>query len=82
MQNSSFIEGLRILQKYYENPDGYNLGAGHDIIYVYPTDSPVQETDLKRLFELGWIQPEVGTGDEGLPTPEQYDPEEGWGAYV
>ncbi len=82
MQLNKFIEGLAIFAQYYDDPEGYSLGAEHDIIYIYPTDKPLPEKDLKRIFELGFFQPEVDTGDEDLPKVEQYDSEEGWGAFV
>ena len=82
MTLSDFTKGLDILRKYYDDPDGYCLGAEHDIIYVYSTDKPVSPEDLEKLFAMNWFQPDVDTGDEDLPKVEQYDLEEGWGAFV
>lgn len=41
-----FIEAFQIFAKYYNNPDKAGIGAGHDIIYLWP--------DQARLEELGW----------------------------
>lgn len=75
MKMSNIIEGLQILSKYFDDKEGFRMGAEHDIIYVYSTDSPVMQEDLDRLEALGWMQPEV---DDGEP----YDSDESWGAYV
>lgn len=81
MNLDNFIAGLEIIRKYYEKTDGYHLGAEHDIIYVYATERPISDDDLKKLCELNWHQPEVDTGDEDFE-PRHYDPEEGWAALV
>ena len=81
MQLGEFLKGLNLLQTYYSDPEGYHLGADHDVIYAYPTDKPLPIAQLSRMKELGWFQPEVEAGD-GEWTPELYDPEEGWAAFV
>lgn len=81
MQIDNFVDGLATIRTGYNEPDGYVLGAEHDIIYVYATDKPLFTEDVEKLFALGWFQPDVDTGDEA-PKAEQYDPAEGWGAYV
>jgi hypothetical protein len=76
MKTGDFIEGLNIILPFYtKGRDGYNLGADHDVIYIYATDNPLPETDVKRLLDLGFFQPEVQTGSD-------YDPAEGWAVYV
>lgn len=50
---SEIIEGMQILQKYYEK-DGWHVGAEHDIIYMYETSRPVSEEDREKLDQLGW----------------------------
>lgn len=80
MKTTCIIEGLNIFAKYYTKPDGYNVGAEHDVIYAYATDNVISEEDLNRLVELGWHQ-EVDTGDDDFEA-KHYDPEEGWSAYV
>jgi hypothetical protein len=86
MKNSAVIEGLQILEKYRDKPDGYDLGAEHDVLYAYRTDRPVEQPDLDRLIELGWFQEEVDYGDDdetgGEFAAKHYDPEESWTAYV
>jgi hypothetical protein len=81
MTINNFLEGVQLLRPFYDDPDGYILGAEHDIIYVYATDKKVSSTDtLARLFELGFFQPEVSIEDD--PTVADYDPAEGWAAFV
>lgn len=86
MITKQIIEGLCILEKYRDNIDGYNTGAEHDVLYVYPTDKPVDEADLNRLVELGWYQ-EYGIYDEDSDREEEfgvknYDPSETWSCNV
>ncbi|MCK5616974.1 hypothetical protein KAR91_84715 [Candidatus Pacearchaeota archaeon] len=57
MKTPAIIEGLTILENYRTDPDGFNLGAEHDILYVCAPDQPIIETDLQRLVNLGWHQP-------------------------
>lgn len=82
MRINNFVDGLAIIRTGYDSPDGYVLGAEHDIIYVYATDKPLFIEDVEKLFALGWFQPDVDTGDETRPKVESYNPAEGWGAYV
>lgn len=83
MKTKSIIEGLTILNRYYKDPDGYNNGAEHDIIYAFETDRPVSPEDVVRLVELGWSQHEVEPSDEGEGfRAVDYDPGEGWAAHV
>lgn len=79
MNLKNFVEGITILQPYYDMPDGYHLGAEHDQIFLYATSRPVSDEDVKKLRELGWFQSEVLTDDDEKPV---YDPTEGWSAYV
>lgn len=73
MTLSNFIEGLQIVQKYYDG-DGYHIGADHDKVYLYPTKRPLSTTDVERMRVLDWFQPEMSS--------EEYDPTEGWMAYL
>ena len=72
---SKFIRALQIFQKYYDK-DGFHIGAEHDQFYVYPTDRPLSEEDLKTVVVLGWFQEEVEHEDDFKPS--DYNPEEGW----
>jgi hypothetical protein len=79
MNTLNFMTGLSILMKYKDNPNGYNIGADHDEIYVWATDKPVSEVDLARLYDLTWFQSGIETDAEGNPI---YDPNESWKAFV
>jgi hypothetical protein len=82
MKTKDFMEGLHILHTYYNNPDGYHLRAEHDTIYIYATDTEITEEDVEHLCYLGFIQEDVEleAGEEFAPA--NYDPDEGWVAYV
>ena len=82
MTTKNVIEGLSILEKYRDKPDGYNTGVEHDQIYAYPTAKPVNDDDLKRLVELGWFQQDVETGDDDEFGAKHYDAAEGWSCFV
>lgn len=88
MTTSNIIEGLTILQKYYDNPDGYNVGADHDALYAFKTDLPVEPADLERLVQLGWIQEEIydlyknDIETAGRFGVKHYDPHKNWVAYL
>lgn len=79
MKLSNFVDGLNILRPYYNDPDGYHLGAEHDEVHVYATDKPLSSEDVKKLLALGWFQPEGGAGED---TPDAYDPQGGWQAFT
>ena len=82
MRLSNFIEGLNILQPYYDNPNGFHVGAEHDQFYAYATEKPLSEAALNKLVELGWFQPDVEVPDDEEYNAKLYQPEEGWSAYV
>lgn len=72
MKMSAVMQGMEILNKYFlASNHGYNLGADHDIIYVYVTDNPVSLEDINLLRDIGWAQ-----------DTEEYSQSESWHAYV
>ncbi len=71
-----FTSGIKILQQYYDNPNGYHLEASHDTIHLYPTDRPLTAEHVKEMLDLGWWQP-----DQYEETYE-YDPESSWNAFT
>lgn len=75
MKLSNFIKGLKTLQPYYKDGDGYHIGAEHDQFYAYRTERPLTPEDVQKMRDLGWFQPEQEDGAE-------YDPENGWSAYT
>ena len=81
MKLSNFMQGLEILRGYYANPDGYHIGADHDVFYADKTDKPLRTNDVQKLIDLGWFQ-EGRTGDSDEMKADQYDPEEGWTAFT
>ncbi len=80
MNLGNFLEGFNILQKHYNDPNGYNIGADHDVVYAYATDTPLDTEELKKMIELGWEQDISYAGDEYAYS--DYAPEDGWTAYV
>jgi hypothetical protein len=81
MSTKKVIEGMSILLSYYNNPDGFNVAAEHDVIYMYRTDKSLSNEDLNKMIELGWFQ-ENCTSDDGEFDIESYDPNEGWQRFV
>jgi hypothetical protein len=75
MRLNKFIEGLKTLQPYYTDVDGYHISAEHGRFYAYATDSPLTADDVQKMQELGWFQPDQGDGTE-------YDPWNGWSAFT
>ena len=81
MKNEYIIEGMTIISKYYNKDNNYNVGAEHDILYLFETDKPVSKEDLKTLIDLGWTQEEADFVDETF-TIAAYDQGLSWSAYV
>lgn len=77
MQLDKFLAGIQILQPHYKNPNGFHIGAEHDQFYMYPTDTPLTEAEVKQMCDLGWFQP-----DCGFEGPEDYKRDEGWSAFT
>ena len=80
METNNFIEGLTILNGYFDNPDGFNISPDHEVIYVYATDKPVSPADLEKLVALGWYQEGVNTDGYEFE-PQHYNQEKGWAAF-
>jgi len=73
MRLNQFIQGLKILLPHYNQPDGYHLGADHDVIYLYATDTPLSPEEFEKMNELGFFQD---------ISQDEYDPNESWMAYI
>ena len=58
MNLKNIREGIDIISKYYDDPEGYHTGADHDQFYRWETDRPVSDEDKARLDELGWMYEE------------------------
>lgn len=71
MKLVDFIEGLKILQPYYDRE--YVFGCEHDQFFAYQTDRPLPEGEAARMTVLGWFQPDAPS--------DEYDPEEGWSCF-
>jgi len=82
MELDKFIEGLQTLQPYYDKPNGFHIGAEHDIFYAYPTDKPLPKEAIDKMIELGWHQPEVDMGDDKDFEAKHYDAKEGWAIFT
>jgi hypothetical protein len=76
MNLKDFTTGLGIISKYYNDSEGYHLGADHDVIYIYPPEGPISEEDVAALRKLEFHQ--ESDDDETIG----YDPDESWWAYV
>lgn len=78
MSLKNFVEGVETLKPYYDNPDGYHLGAYHDAIYLYATDKPLPAEGVAKMIELGFFQ----EGGAGTEDDAEYDAEASWCFYV
>lgn len=70
-----FCEGLEILRSHFPDSEGYPLGAEHDEIHVYSTETPLTEEEVTKMKALGWVQ-------YGLNEEDPYDPDETWVFFV
>lgn len=75
MSLKDFIDGMEIIKMYYDDLEGYHIGAEHDQIYLYETNRPITPEHREMLKELDWFQPELDEEDE-------YDPNVGWSSFV
>jgi hypothetical protein len=80
MSTRTVIEGMSILLPYYDNPNGFDVGADHDVIYMYGTDRPLSNEDLHKMKNLGWFQ--ENCLDDGDFAVENYDPSKTWQVFV
>ena len=79
MNLANFLEGVAIIKPFYNDQDGFHLGAEHDQIYLYATDKPMDDATVARLRELGWFQDEAENDADGKPI---YDPSSRWSVFV
>lgn len=75
MRLSDLIEGLKTLQPYYNDGDGYHISTEHDELYASKTDRPMTHEDAQKMRDLYWFQP-------GKEDDAEYDPESGWLAFT
>ena len=80
MKFDNILLGLGILRGYYDDPNGYHTGAEHGQIYAYATDKEMGLMDVRRMFELGWFQPEEPGNNEKVPP--KYNPQNRWSAFT
>ncbi len=74
MKLKHLADAIAILIPYYDDPNGYHVGAEHDEIFLYETDRPLSPEDVQRMVAMGWSQD--GGADE--ESPEDYRPDLGW----
>ncbi len=82
MTVENLIAGLTILQPYYNKPNGYNVGADHDVIYAYATSRPLSDVDLLKMIELGWHQEHDERDYDNDFSQVDYRQDESWMAYT
>lgn len=81
MNIKNLVEGINLLRKAFNDPDGYHIGAEHDAFYVYETDRPLSDEEAQKLIDLGWFQEGISDPSKDF-TLEDYDSAESWCAYV
>ena len=79
MRLNAFIEGLETLRKYYNDANGFHIGAEHDQFYAYATDKPMTDDDVALMRALDWFQPDA---DEDANGEFIYAHDEGWSAFT
>ena len=79
MNTKNIITGMNILLPFYDQPDGYHTGAGHDILYMYATDQPLPPQYVAELQQLGWFQEDADEEDEDGTAA--YAPDASWACY-
>jgi hypothetical protein len=77
MRLNNFIDGLTTLSPYYDDPNGYHVGAEHDQVFAYATDHSLPKPDFVKMLGLGWFQTTVG-GEPGVT----YDPATCWSCFT
>ncbi len=82
MNLRDFKAGVEIISRYYNDPDGYHIGAEHDVFYMYQTNKPISKHDLEALIKHGLFQEEVKYENSDEFQAADYDPEEGWTCYT
>jgi hypothetical protein len=48
---SEFIAGLQLLVPHYADRDGYHLSAEHDVVYLYPTSTPLPADEVAQMID-------------------------------
>ena len=69
MKLDRLIDGLVLLQRYYDDPKGPHTVAWTNEIHMYPTDRPLTRKDFKKMRMLGWIQANRSGGSEDVYCP-------------
>ena len=82
MKTSEVITGLQTLKPHYKDEDGYHVGADHDTIYAYQTDTPLSPDEVATMLENHWFQLDHEGMNERDMEPGDYRPDENWTAYV
>ena len=75
MKLTNFLAGIAILQPHYIM-DGYNLGAEHDEISLYATDTQLSRDEIAQMHKLGWWQSGCDSG------AGEYNADESWRAFT
>lgn len=57
----NIILRLQALMHFYNDPDGYGIEAGHDVIYTYLTDKPLPDEIVIIMINLGVVQENVSS---------------------
>ena len=78
MDLKRFIDGIEIIRRYYNKPDGHHISAEHDAFFLYPTDRLLSADDLAAVVALGWLQEGVDFDEAKDDLTAAYMPGEGW----
>lgn len=81
-QISDIIEGLQILQSFYERPNEHHIGANTDEILASYTETPLSDEALGAMISLGWYQEHSGRDYDKTFSKDDYREDEYWYFYT
>ena len=78
MKTLDIIAGLQTLMPFYDNQNGFNTYADRDLLFCYPTDTPLSDDALDKMIEFGWFQDHPERNYKEEFSRKDYRPDETW----
>ena len=80
MSTKDLLTGVNIYTSNYGF--GYDISAGHDVLYLYGKDKPMRDDDVNKMISAGWHQEYEGRNYSEDFAAKDYRHEEAWVFYV